>query len=355
MDAVDTIAAAARHLGYRHDAIFRDYAFADVLHPASTTRTVALAAFTQTPPSYRSAALAAVPADYGGTPDRVMEHRSLGAPLFFVIDGEQVTLWQVRGDAPPSVLERLPLDDVPALFERHRKDWRPSAIHRAKAIGAVNRDYQLDFVDVGLIPAVEGKVHHKLDRLLAETLAAAAQAPPHDQADTTLLFHVVFRLLAAKILQDRRHPYARQWDASNLASVLKAIESYYSLSPVASSGPQATSPSFSAAWDCLRGGINCSNISADDLAFVYENTLVTRDTRQHLGTHRTAAAACRVCGIPTASRPTRPERPSYLRAICWRGHIPRIRVAARAGSAPDRLDRRETPRVSRRAFVGRRH
>ena len=256
MDAVDTIADAVRHIGYRREAIVRDYAFADVLDPADTTRTVALAAFTQTPPSYRSAALAVVPAGYESTLDWVAAHRSLGAPLLFVIEGDQVTLWQVRGDAPPSVLERLLLNDVPALFERHQEEWRPQAIHRAKAIGAVNREYQLDFVDVGLMPAVEGEVHLKLDRLLNDTLTASSQAPCDNRPDTAALFRVVFRLLAAKILQDRRHPYARQWDASDIASVLRAIESYYSLPAVPGTGPRTTSPAFGAAWDCLRSGIN---------------------------------------------------------------------------------------------------
>lgn len=287
MDVIDTIADGVRRIGYRQEAIVRNYAFADVLDPANTTRTVALAAFTQTPPSYRSAALAAVPAGHDGTLDWVMAHRSLGAPLLFVIEGDRVTLWQVRGDAPPSVLERLPLNDVPTLFEQHQEEWRPHAIHRAKAIGAINRAYQLDFVDVGLMPAVEGEVHLKLDRLLDDALTASSQVPCDDRPDTALLFRVVFRLLAAKILQDRRHPYARQWDASNLASVLRAIESYYSLPAVPGTGPRTTSPAFAAAWDCLRGGINFSNISSDDLAFVYENTLVTRETRRDLGTHST--------------------------------------------------------------------
>ena len=51
--------------------------------------------------------------------------------------------------------------------------------------------------------------------------------------------------------------------------------------------PEPRLPLLGAAWDCLRGGINFCNISSDDLAFVYENTLVTGDTRKDLGTHRT--------------------------------------------------------------------
>ena len=117
MNAVDIIAKAAQSTGYRDEAIVRDYAFADVLDPADTTRTVSLAAFTQTPPSYRSAALAAVSAGDGDTLELVKAHRALGAPLLFVIEGDQVSLWQVRGDTPPRVLERLPITDVLALFE----------------------------------------------------------------------------------------------------------------------------------------------------------------------------------------------------------------------------------------------
>ena len=287
MNAVDVIADAVRHTGYREEAIVRDYAFADVLDPENATRTVALAAFTQTPPSYRSAALAAVSAGHGNTLDWVKAHRSLGAPLLFVVENDQVALWQVRGDVPPRVLERLPVAAVPALFEQHQDVWRPDAIHRAKAIGAINREYQLDFVDVGLMPTVEGEVHLKLDRLLTETIEAALQVAPSDRPDTRLLFRIVFRLLAAKVLQDRRHPYARHWDADDLASVLRAIESYYSLPVIPGTGTRAMSPAFSAAWGHLRNGISFSNISSDDLAFVYENTLVTPETRSHFGTHGT--------------------------------------------------------------------
>lgn len=286
MNAVDIIAKAARSTGYRDEAIVRDYAFADVLDASDATRTVSLAAFTQTPPSYRSAALAAISAADGETLELVKAHRALGAPLLFVIEHDQVSLWQVRGDAPPRVLERLPVSDVPALFERLRESWRPDAIHRAKSIGAIDRNHQLDFVDLGLLPAIEGEIHLKLDRLLVDTLAAASDAQGGEAAETRLLFRVVFRLLAAKVLQDRRHPYAERWETSDLTSILRAIESYYFLASVPSIS-QKVPPAFSAAWECLRGGISFANISSDDLAFVYENTLVTPEARRHFGTHST--------------------------------------------------------------------
>ena len=287
MNAVDVIAEAVRSAGYRDEAIVRDYAFADVLDPDDTTREVVLAAFTQTPPSYRSAAIAAVPAPDGATPELVRAHRALGAPLLFVIEPDQLSLWQVRGDTPRRMHKRLSVQDVPTLFERYRESWRPDSIHRAKSIAAVEHAYQLDFVDLGLLAALEGEVHSKLDRLLVDTLSAASSAQSDTALDTRLLFRVVFRLLAAKVLQDRRHPYAEHWDGDDLTTILSEIESYYSLPPVNIRAGGHILPQISAAWHCLRHGISFANISSDDLAFVYENTLVTRDARRLFGTHST--------------------------------------------------------------------
>jgi hypothetical protein len=287
VNAVETIAVAAQATGYRAEAVVRGYAFADVLDPAATTRKVPLVAFTQTPPSYRSAAFAVVESDGRDEVHLVHEHRALGAPLLFVVDGGDVTVWQVRSTDPPRVLERLTVAEVPALFERNRDTWRPDAIHRAKSVGAIEKGYQLDFIDLGLLPAIEGEIHAKLDRLLIETLAAATAAQGARDLDMRQLFRVVFRLLAAKVLQDRGHPYARKWNPDDLASVLDAIESYYSLATMPVAKRRTIPAAFKAAWDCLRHGISFSNISADDLAFVYENTLVTPEARALFGTHST--------------------------------------------------------------------
>ena len=307
MNAVDVIAEAVRSIGYRNEAIRRDYAFADVLDPDDKIREVVFAAFTQTPPSYRSAAIAAVPAGGDATLELVRAHRALGAPLLFVIEAEELSLWQVRGDVPRCIHERVSVSDIPNLFERNRESWRPDAIHRAKSIGAVDQAYQLDFVDLGLLPAVEGEIHSKLDRLLVDTLSGAYSAQGDTSVDTRLLFRVVFRLLAAKVLQDRRHPYAEPWSGDDLSTILAAIESYYSLSSVQIHDGRKILPEFLAAWDCLRHGISFANISSDDLAFVYENTLVTPEARKFFGTHSTPRQLAEYAVTRLALHRYRPE------------------------------------------------
>jgi len=287
MIPVELFAQAAEATGYRREALVRNYMFADVLREDASTRTVPFAAFTQTPPSYRSAALAVVERSTHSEIDTVRAYRSLGAPLLFVIAESKVSVWQVRAGESPRRLEEIRLDEVPALFEKNRADWQPDVIHRAKLIGSIDRMYQRDFVDIGLLPAVEGEIHLKLDRLLIETFQAAHTAMGKRRDDTRQFFRIIFRLLAAKVLQDRQHASTADWDFSDLASILRQIEAYYSLPAVLTKKNNAELAPYTAAWSTLRQGLSFSNISSDDLAFVYENTFVTPETRKLLGTHST--------------------------------------------------------------------
>lgn len=282
--ALTELAAAARRLGYRPDAILEDYTFSDfTASDVAPAVRVPLAIFTQTPASYRSAAFGVAYQHTLGAEATVRAHASLGAPLFFVIGGRQVTVWQVYAGGPPRLVETTSVDELGALFEARRDIWRPDAIHRAKSIGRFEPAYQLDFVDVGLMPAIEGQIHEKLDRLLTESLSST-EARTED-TDARSIFQGVFRLLAAKVLLDRGHQAAGSWDPADVSSVLSGIGAYYGLPAgfdVARLGDK-----LAPAWAVLSKGISVANISADDLAFVYENTLVTPATRQMFGTHST--------------------------------------------------------------------
>lgn len=286
MNAVDIIASEAVQAGYRDAAIVRDYSFADVLHERDECRTVALAAFTHTPPSYRSAALAVVDATAARTAaELVAENRALGAPLLFLLDGDSITVWQVGMERPPRRLLQTDARGLPGVFAENRDSWHPQAIHRAKSIGGLRSEYQLDFVDAGLLPAIEGEVHSKLDHLLGDALAAAHEG--RRRLDKRLLFRATFRFLAAKVLRDRSHPVAAKWDPSDVASVLGEIENYYGLLHVAPDLSTTMASRLAPVWEVISAGIDFRNISSDDLAFVYENTLVTPETRSHFGTHST--------------------------------------------------------------------
>jgi hypothetical protein len=281
--ALSAISREFAALGYAAEALQPDYGFADVLSSAGETRHVALAAFTQTPPSYRTAAFGVVENALGANFDHL---RALGAPMIFVIAGESVELWQVRASKPAHRIAVEPISALSDLFARNAEYWNPRAIHRAKAIGAEQSDArQLDFIDLGLMIAIEGEVHVKLDALLRETLAGVIDARKRPAIDARLLFQATFRFLAAKILTDRGHEAARQWANGGVDDVLRGIDRYYGLGTLAPSSPDRIR--LASIWEGIRQGISFRNISADDLAFVYENTFVTSETRAQLGTHST--------------------------------------------------------------------
>lgn len=285
MSALASIEQGLRGLGYEAGALHRAYSFADVLDPAAETRTVALAAFTQTPESFRSAAFGVVE-DAPDSATAVMANRALGAPIFFSIDGDDVGVWAVGARTAPRLLERLPVDQLPALFARRRDSWTPQAIHRAKALGLPRGPVQFDFIDLGLLPAIEQEVQHKLHRTMAEVLDLLLPSQSAGDREKAA-FRLTFRLLAAKILIDREHPAAAGWAQEDVAAVLDGIQGYYGLGLLGTDVAAVAADDIAAAWARLRQSISLRNISSDSLAFVYENTLVTADTRKLFGTHST--------------------------------------------------------------------
>jgi hypothetical protein len=283
MNVLRAIEVELRQLGYASEAIIRDYTFADVLSATGESRRVELAAFTQVPESYRSAAFGVVVDEDEGS---LLGRRALGAPILFSIGRQDVGVWRVGAQGAPRLLERVGLDAIPELFRRNAERWRPQAIHRAKSLGQAQTGYQLDFVDLGLLPAIEHEVEEKLDRLLRQVVEELMVGLESEIEEA--VFRTTFRLLAAKILLDREHPAAVMWREAPVAKVLDGIERYYGFGRLPSEPRSGVPhPSAETAWLTLLQAISFRNISSDSLAFVYENTLVTKDTRKRFGTHST--------------------------------------------------------------------
>ncbi|MGV8955969.1 MAG: hypothetical protein ACOH2M_33055 [Cypionkella sp.] len=93
MTALAKIEAGLRALGYRPESLIQDYSFADVLSEAGEEQHVALAAFTQVPESYRTAAFGVITGAHDA--DAVLRKRALGAPILFSIGNEDVGVWRI--------------------------------------------------------------------------------------------------------------------------------------------------------------------------------------------------------------------------------------------------------------------
>ncbi len=283
------VRSGLRDIGYRDSLLKQEYSFVDVFTDDYKIRTVNLAAFAQEPTSYRNACFGVVisPRD---EPEAVMEYMALGAPQIFTLHPEtqKVCRWSFRSKEKPILMECIEPDQLEATIVAHKEVWNPGKVLRAKSIAFGREAIQLDFFDVGLIPALESFVYAKLDKLLRDTIASTELAYKEyvdeklDDKAYKALFRLLFRLLAAKLLGDREHP--GNWLSSNAQEVVKEVENFYSIS----SGEVLSDVNVQdVAWRKIRPAFSFQNLSVEALAYVYENTLVSRETRKSYGTHAT--------------------------------------------------------------------
>lgn len=283
MSALEAIENNLRQLGY--SAIRRGYRYADVLAKNLGSRVVDLAAFTQFPESFRSAAFGVIEDRGENVLEAIKARRALGAPLFLSISGQRVSVWRVDAKGAPRCLDTVGLDALDELFARNAGRWSPQALHRAKSLPPASPQ-QLDFVDLGLLPAIEREIQTKLHQVLGDVLRGLLGHSPDEERERAA-FRATFRLLAAKILKDREHEAATQWARGDVEQVLDGIAVYYKLPQSQTTRIFLERERLASAWERLSNAVSLQNISADTLAFVYENTLVTADTCKRFGTHST--------------------------------------------------------------------
>ena len=104
------------------------------------------------------------------------------------------------------------------------------------------------------------------------------------EPDYKAVFRLIFRLVAAKLLGDRQYP--GNWLSNNTQEVITSVENFYFQHL-----PQETvlhdERVQNRAWENIRTAFSFQNLSVEALASIYENTLVTPETRKALGTHAT--------------------------------------------------------------------
>ena len=286
--ATSRLHAGLGRLGYGPDRLIDGYEFSDVGTADAGTRSVKLAAFTHSPPSYRSAAFAVVEGDLEGDADsRLGWLGSLGAPVVFLVAGSSVEVLKISRLRTITKIASVSPENVQSFVENQRAWWTPEAMRRFKLFGADPAEgSQLDFFDAGLLPAIEAQTQRHLAAAVKAILDELRNGT--DAIDQPAL-SVVFRMLAAKLLLDRQHPEAATW-GDQAEGILEGIGSYYDLASHVGFDQRLLAPgreAVSAAWSRLKSSMSLRNISSDDLAVVYENSFVSEQVRVDLGTHST--------------------------------------------------------------------
>ena len=267
--------------GYHRSLIESDVRLPD-------NRRAALAAFAHVPRDSRSACIAIMDG-FTDTHQDAVACRALGAPVILVCLPNQLQWW-ITSTTGTMLRETVPAEYVASFFEQHRNTFGPDVIYRAKTLGRFDQSYQLEFVDLGLMPLIEAEAGRQLDKLLERVvLKTKEELKWHkvSQADGHWLLKANFWLLAAKILKDKAVPHFADLDLSDLGTVYQRLASHYGASqPVPVDSKQKR--------EVLRASANeiaqfshLGLVSTEALAYLYENTLITKETRAELGTHST--------------------------------------------------------------------
>jgi len=276
-------------IGYQPEYLLRDYSFKDWFVQGTPERRVPLAAFGRRPFSYDSACLAVLVSNGKSGRRLVTDFRALGAPIAFEVGQDRISVWKVGRDvAATEKRDEAAQKDIGALFRKYKQELDAEEILRAKNIPFELGPRQLDFFDLGLIPALESHIRKKLDRLIPDTLSLSKnvyQKKTGQVPDTDKLFRLVFQVIAGKVLHDRKElNFDSVSGVSDTGKLLEMVGEIYGgkqLSIIEDRDTQETI--VSRIWTQF----DFSNLSVEVLAYIYENTLVDPETRDRLGIHST--------------------------------------------------------------------
>lgn len=295
--SVQVLRSSLRDLGYQSSDIHPQFRFAAVDLPERPVRQVDAAAFVDGgPASYRTAALGIVRATGDETVREAVEaSSSLGAPYLVVIGTDDATMWTYTASGATQVA-RVGVDDWQNLL-LDKSRLGPQPVRQLKALQLRDDGPSTPLLfDPRTLYAIQANTQQALDEMLTGFLShfdgervSAGQLSMGVHYE--LLLPLVFRLLAGKILLDRDDPRIGGIDTADPREVVTRVESLYSLPAQRLQWTKARVAQLTRAWQDLRDGLYVRNVAADDLAFVYESTLITPDTRKAYGTHSTPYSA----------------------------------------------------------------
>lgn len=279
-----TAASLAKHLrlcGYSGVLLRTDF-------PLTKDRSVPLACFAREPLDARTACILA--ADIAEHPqDFVSACRTIGAPYVFLCRNGSLEWWRQTA-AKPKLELTVSASGVTEFFREHLGQLAPESVYRAKTWGRFDVQQQLTFVDVGLMPVVEAEIGRHLGRLIERNVARVKSElgwTAISKEDGQWLLKAVFWLVAAKILADKDVPGFEDIAAADIGAVYQAVADHYGSSqPV----PLVTKQRRRALERCaidIGKSSPLAHVTTESLAYVYENTLISKETRQELGTHST--------------------------------------------------------------------
>ena len=275
--------------GYRAPLLQEDYAYVDA---SGRPHQVPLAGFAHQTYDARSACVAGVDADLlsgQSFEELVTSYRGLGAPVLFTCCREELQWWSFTTQRP-TLEDKVSADKVANFFDAHCKEFAPESIYRAKTLGRLDHQYQLPFVHLGLMPLFEHEMGDHLSKLIrgmCDALHSELGKPDIDEELGRWLFQSVFRLLAAKILTDKKVSEFSDLNLDDVSETLRKVHNHYNAEQALEKITQRQERGLKAAAKLLKNFGSLRHLTIESLAYVYENALITKDIRKALGIHAT--------------------------------------------------------------------
>lgn len=266
-----------------------------------------------------------------------------GAPIVVLICEDIIELWQFTSNGARKLSVMLVEESLtPPDLVRDQLD--PRFIHRAKTYGRFDGTYQLEFVDIGLLPRVEKLQGADLQRLL-ERIVAALRLVREDLTDAQRhqILTIAFWLLAAKILHDHRVLSFIDLDPKKGINVLNAVAQHYGGAvPLLAHAP-AWRERINSACNIAWSYGNLRRIGPEAISYIYENSLVAKQIRKDLGTHSTPPYLVEyvVGRLQKAIQNIPPEHRVIVEPACGHGAFLVSALRALAEDLPIDIDRHE--------------
>jgi hypothetical protein len=244
-------------------------------------------AFAQFPADARSACVAVL-SETAEPRNAVEGCKSVGAPIVFVCY-ENTLQWWKQGATSAEWIESIPANRIDRFFRAHQDEFSPEAVYRAKTLGRVSSEYQLGFVDLGLMPLVEEEVGAALSKLISRNVSGLKKRLGWDEVTSEQghwLLQTVFWLVSAKILRDKKVPSFEGIELENVEDVFRLVAAHHGTEPPELESRQKRDAVSESARIIDRFS-SLALTTTESLAYVYENTLISKQTRSQLGTHST--------------------------------------------------------------------
>jgi hypothetical protein len=217
------------------------------------------------------------------------ECRNIGAPVLFICCRKQLQWWKLKSSG--AVREDIiPAAKVQSFFKERKRDFSPESIYRAKNLSRVHSQYQLNFVDKGLIPVLEHEMGDRLADLIKNMLGALDDElgrPPKDIKLKRWMFQCAFWLLGAKILHDKKVERFIRLDLEDVSAVLERVNRHYGAKDGLVFRTKREQRALEAASKLVKQFSSLNTLTIESLAHVYETTLIDKETRKAWGIHAT--------------------------------------------------------------------